>query len=284
MLNRVRIVGFVLALLTSPLALAQTGNFANGQLLFNNNGCGDCHEFLGAAGLQAIRDQIAQRLPSGLTYAKSLTAFNAALTGTDLDNDATGMDGLFPPGTFSAADVADMATFIANMPNPAPILSYMPAIGPVFPPTAAGATASQTVTVTNTGTAPLIFAVNGAAQISTGPFASDFSVTAAQCQGVTLQPEVGNCTVTVQFRPAGGSDTARSASLALTTTTSATPTVVPLFGTLFVSASSTPPSGTTPTTPAPGSAANSPSGGGSLPWHALGLLVLAMLASRGRRR
>jgi hypothetical protein len=193
------------------------------------------------------------------------------------------MDGLFPPGTFSAADIADLTAFIANMPNPAPMLSFTPPIGPVFPATAAGATASQTVTVINTGNLSLIFAVNGAAQIAPGPFADDFSVSGAQCQGMTLQPGTDSCTVTVQFRPGMGSTTARSASLALTTITSPTLTLVPLFGTLFVAASSTPPSGTAPAPTAPNNSANAPSGGGVLPWQTIGLLLLALMAARRYR-
>ena len=267
---------FALAMLTSPLALAQ-GNFANGQILWTNNNCADCHEFLGAAGLQAVRDRIAQRLPTGLTYQKSFNALTTALTGTSIDQLPTGMDGF----VFSATEVADLAMFIANMLNPAPMLSHTPFPGPIFPPTAVAAMASQTVTVTNTGTAVLVFATNGAAQVASGPNVADFSVTGAQCQGMTLQPNVGSCTVTVQFRPTAGTDVARNASLALVTMTSPNPTLVPLFGTVL----SAPPASTPPgTTPAPAGAANAPSsGGGALPWQALGVLFLALIAG-GRRR
>ena len=107
---------------------------------------------------------------------------------------------------FSDAERADLATYIANLPNPTPILTHVPFPGPVFPPTSVGASVTQTVTVTNSGTAPLIFATNGAATIASGPFSADFTVSASQaasfCQGVTLQPNAGSCTVAVQFRPA----------------------------------------------------------------------------------
>lgn len=280
-----RVIGFLAAMLIAPAALAQSGNFANGQALWNARTCEDCHEYLNATGLQAVRDQIAQRvtLGAGLNFAKSFSALMAALNGIDLDNDATGMDGIFPSGTFSAAQIADLATYIANMPNPAPVLSYTPFPGPVFPATAAGAIASQAITVTNSGTAPLVFANNGAAQIASGPYAADYSVTGAQCQGLTLQPGMGSCTVTVQFRPILGADVSRTASLALLTTSSATPALVPMFGTLSVPAAATPPAGTPPATaPAPANSANSPSGGGALPWQLAGLLLLALLP--GARR
>ena len=220
MLNKVRIIGFALAMLTSPLVLAQS--FTAGATLFANNGCDGCHEYLGATGLQAIRDQIAQRTtPPGLNYSKSLMALTAALAGTDLDNDLTGMDML--GFVFTDAERADLATYIANLPNPTPILTHLPFPGPVFPPTAVGASVTQTVTVTNSGTAPLTFATNGAATIASGPFSADFVVSASQagsfCQGVTLQPNTGSCTVAVQFSPQAGASFTRSASLALVTTT-----------------------------------------------------------------
>lgn len=276
MVGRAKIIGFALAMLLSPLALAQP-SYSNGQALWTANGCADCHEFLGAVGIQAIRDQISMRPPAGLSFTKSLDALNAALTGTDLDgDDSSVMLGLFPPGTFSSAQLADIAVFIANMPTPAPTLTYSPFPGPIFPPTAASAMASQSVTVTNTGTAAMIFATNGAAQIASGPYAADFSVTGAECQGMTLQPNAGSCTVTVQFRPAAGADISRTASLALVTTTSAMPTLVPMFGTLQAAApAATPPAATAP---APGNSANSPSGGaGSLPWQLVSVLLLVLL-------
>ena len=282
MLNKVKIIGFALAMLTSPLVLAQS--FNAGATLFANNGCDGCHEYLGATGLQAIRDQIAQRTPPpGLNYSKSLVALTAALAGTDLDNDLTGMDML--GFVFTAADRADLATYIANLPSPTPILTHLPFPGPVFPPTAVGASVIQTVTVTNSGTAPLTFATNGAATIASGPFSADFVVSASQaasfCQGVTLPPNAGSCTVAVQFSPQAGASFARSASLALVTTTAPNTTLVSMSGSL----PGAPPAGTPPATPPatqpPTGSANSPSsGGGALPWQIAGLLLLALIPRR----
>lgn len=268
MLGKARVIGVALATLTSPLALAQ-GSFTNGQTLWDNS-CVGCHD------LQSRRDQITQRPPIGLTYPKSLDALTAALTGTDLDGQVTGMGFLAP--MLNTAQRADLATYIANMPDPAPILSHSPFPGPIFPPTAVGVTATETVTVTNIGTAPLIFATNGAATIATGAFSADFSVSTSQgasfCQGMTLQPNSGSCTVMVQFSPQPGSATARNASLALLTTTSTT--LVSMLGDL--------PSATPPVTPAPINSANAPSGGGgALPWQAMGLLLLALIPRLRRR-
>ncbi len=261
MFGKARVIGFAMATLTSPLALAQ-GSFANGETLWNA-GCGGCHD------LQSRRDQISQRPPIGLTYPKSLDALTAALTGTDLDGQLTGMGFLAP--TLNAAQRADLATYIANIPDPAPILSHLPFPGPVFPPTGVGAIATQLVTVTNIGTAPLIFATNVAATIATGPFSADFSVSTSQgasfCQGMTLQPNSGSCTVMVQFSPQPGPATTRNGSLALLTTTSTT--LVSMLGEV--------PGAAPPTTPAPTGSANAPSGGGgALPWQAMALLLLVL--------
>ena len=283
MLNKVKIIGLALAMLTSPLVLAQS--FTAGATLFANNGCDGCHEYLGATGLQAIRDQIAQRTPPpGLNYSKSLMALTAALAGTDLDNDLTGMDALF---MFTDAERADLATYIANLPNPTPMLTHLPFPGPVFPPTAVGASVTQTVTVTNSGTAPLTFATNGAATIASGPFSADFVVSASQagsfCQGVTLQPNAGSCTVAVQFTPQAGASFTRSASLALVTTTAPNTTLVSMSGSLPGAPPPGTPTGTPPAAQPPTGSANSPSsGGGALPWQIAGLLLLLTLISRRR--
>jgi Cytochrome c len=281
MLRKVRVIGFVLATLTSPLVLAQS--FNAGATLFANNGCDGCHDYLGATGLKAIRDQIAQRTPPpGLNYSKSLMALTAALAGTDLDNDLTGMDALF---MFTDAERADLATYIANLPNPTPILTHAPFPGPVFPPTAVGASVTQTVTVTNSGTAALVFATNGAATIASGPFSADFVVSASQaasfCQGVTLQPNAGSCTVAVQFSPQAGASFTRSASLALVTTTAPNTTLVSMSGSLPGAPAAGTPTGTPPATQPPTGSANSPSsGGGALPSQIVGLLLLALIPRR----
>jgi len=282
MLSKVKIIGFALAMLTSPLVLAQ--NFNAGATLFANNGCEGCHDYLGATGLQAIRDQIAQRTTPvpGLNYSKSLMALTFALAGTDLDNDATGMDALF---VFTDAERADLATYIANLVNPTPILTHLPFPGPVFPPTAAGASVTQTVTVTNSGTAALVFAANGAATIASGPFSADFVVSASQagsfCQGVTLQPNAGSCTVAVQFSPQAGASFTRSASLALVTTTAPNTTLLLMSGSLPGAPPPGTPTGTPPAAQPPTGSANSPSsGGGALPWQIAGLLLLALIPRR----
>jgi mono/diheme cytochrome c family protein len=250
-------------LLAVVAASAQsTGNSGNGQILFDNNACASCHT------LAAQRAQIANRAPNvgTLNFDKSLAALNAALSGTDLDGIATGMNVQF--GSLTMQQRADIAAYIAGLPAPAPIVTYSPAGGPVFPATAVGSTSSATVTITNSGTADLVFVTNNAVTIATGGNDADFRVTASTCPGVTLQPNSGNCTINVTFQPLAGPAPTRTASLGLTTTTGVS--LVPMTGT--VAASPPPPPG----------AANPPSsgGGGALPM--LGLLLIAASAALRR--
>jgi mono/diheme cytochrome c family protein len=255
-------------LLAAATAGAQTpGNAANGEILFNNNDCAGCHT------LAAQRAQITNRAPNAgtLSYDKSLAALNAALSGTDLDGVATGMNVAF--GALTTQQRADIAAYIAGLAAPAPVLTYSPTGGPVFPATAIGAMSSATVTITNTGTANLVFVMKNAVTIATGGDAADFRVTSSTCPGVTLQPNTGNCTINATFQPLAGMALTRTASLGLTTTTGTS--LVPMTG-IVTSSSTSPP-------PPPSGAANPPSsgGGGSLPL--LGLALLAALSGVRRR-
>ena len=203
-----------------------------------------------------------------MSFAKALEALNAALTGTSLGNRITGMNGLF---MLTTNQLGDLAAYIAALAGPAPSLQYSPLSGPIFPATAVGATASSTVTISNVGTADLVFVTNSAVTIATGGDAADFRVTASTCPGVTLPPYTGNCTVNVTFTPAAGSSLTRTASIGLTTTNGTT--LVPLAGSVMAAAP-----------PSADSAANAPSSGGG---GSVGLVcvaaLLGLLAGLGTR-
>ncbi len=120
------------------------------------------------------------------------------------------IDSTFTP---SAGSVYGPNTFFA-VPltiSPVPIVTLNPS-SVTFTNVAVGASPSQTVTVTNTGTANLVFGANPVQFFGlVGSFG--FSTT---CGGVTLlpPPAVGNCTITVTFSPTlGGS---QSTALELT--------------------------------------------------------------------
>lgn len=253
-------------LLSSAAVHAQSPDSANGQILFNNNGCAGCHS------LAAQRAQITNRAPNAgtLTYDKSLAALNAALSGTDLDGVSTGMNVAF--GTLTTQQRADIAAYIAGLPAPAPIVTYAPAGGPVFPATAVGAMSSATVTITNTGTADLVFVTNNAVTIASGGDAADFRVTSSTCPGATVQPNTGSCAINVTFQPLAGASLTRTASLGLTAVSGVS--LVPMTG--VVSSSTSPP-------PAPPGAANPPSSGGGGALSLLGVVLLAMTAYVRRR-
>ena len=251
------------AALLASAACAQTtppGNSTNGELLWNANGCSGCHT------VTKQRNDITARAPIGMSFDKALAALNAALNGTDLDGNASGMQS-FAPG-LTTANRNDIAAYLAGLAGPAPILSYTPTGGAIFPATALGASSSSTVTIRNTGTAALTFATNNAVTIATGGDAADFRVNASTCPSVTLQPNTGNCTVNVTFTPAAGTSLTRTASIGVVTTSSTS--LIPLAGSVAVAA--LPPS----------SAANPPAsgGGGSFAWAWIGVLLAAALRRR----
>jgi mono/diheme cytochrome c family protein len=251
------------SMLSGALAQTPPGNSNTGESLWNANGCSGCHT------LTKIRGDITTRAPAGMSFDKALAALNAALTGTDLDGNPTGMNALFG-ATLTTANRNDLAAYIAGLAGPAPVISYSPTGGAIFPATAVGASSTATVTIRNTGTAPLTFQTNDAVTIATGGDAADFRVTSSTCPATTLQPNAGNCTINLTFTPAAGAALTRSASAGLSTTTGTS--LVPLTGTVAVA-------GTAP----PTSAANPPADGGGGALHVLWLLLALAGAARRMR-
>lgn len=250
------------AVLLASAASAQStlpGNSTNGELVWNANGCSGCHT------VTKQRGDITVRAPAGMSFDKALAALTAALNGTDLDGNATGMQSFAP--SLSTTDRNDIAAYLAGLAGPAPVISYSPTGGAIFPATAVGASSSSTVTIRNTGTAALTFATNNAVTVATGGDAADFRVNASTCPAQTLQPNAGSCTIDVTFTPAAGASLTRTASLGLVTTTSAS--LIPLAGSVAVVAP-------------PSSAANPPAtgGGGGLAFGGIGLLLAAAVARR----
>ena len=253
-----------------------TGDSNAGQQLFTTTlspQCSSCHSTTDAAAansLTIIRDHITARSTSAgaagtMSFAKALEALDRALTGTTLSGAVTGMNGFF---MLTTTQRGDLAAYIAGIVGPAPVLRYAPASGPIFPATMVGATASSTVTITNAGTADLVFATNNAVTLASGGDASDFRVTASTCPGITLRPNTGNCTISVTFQPGSGPSLTRTASMGLTTASGTS--LVPLAGSVVVGS---------PAPAAGDSAANPPAagGGGTLDWlTAVGLLLALM--------
>jgi mono/diheme cytochrome c family protein len=275
-----RNIAFVLptAVMASVASGQTTGDSTAGQQLFTTTlspQCSGCHSTTNAAAanpLTTIRNNITNRVtPAGaagtMSFAKALEALDKALTGSTLGGAVTGMNMLY---TLTSTQRGDLAAYIAGLAGPAPVISYSPTGGAIFPATAVGASASTTVTIRNTGTAALTFATNNAVTVATGGDAADFRVTTSSCPATTLQPNTGSCTINVTFTPAAGASLTRSASIGLATTT--TTSLVPLTGSVSVAP------------PATG-AANAPAsgGGGGLHWAALLLLAGLVPARRSER-
>lgn len=256
-----------------------TGDPDAGQQLFTSTlspPCASCHSTTAGASdprsLTSIRNAITNlATPAGgaatMSFAKALEALDKALTGTTLGGAVTGMNGLF---TLTTPQRGDLAAFIAGIVAAAPFLRYAPASGPIFPATSVGATASSTVTITNTGTGDLVFVTNNAITMASGGDAADFRITASTCPGATLQPNSGNCSISVTFEPQAGTSLTRTASIGVTTTTATS--LVPVAGSVVAQAATATP---------PTSAANPPSAGGG---GALGLGVAACLLAAAAAR
>lgn len=282
--------GVTTAMLMAVVGVASaqtTGDSNAGQQLFTTTlspQCSGCHSTTEPAAvnsLTSIRANITNRAtpagPAGvMSFEKALEALNAALSDISLGNKPTGMKALF---TLTPAQVADLAAFVAGIAGPAPVLRYSPASGPIFAATAVGSSASATATITNTGTADLVFATNNAVTIASGGDAADFRVTASTCPGITLRPNSGNCTINVTFQPAAGVSLTRTASIGLSTTNGTS--LVPLAGSVVAGSSSA------NSSPAADSAANPPASGGGGTLHPscfLFLLLPALLLRRARAR
>jgi len=267
--------------LVLPLALAgsiasaqTTGDSNAGQQLFMTTlspQCSGCHSTTNASAansLTTIRNNITNRATAAgaagtLSFAKALEALDRALTGTSLGGAVTGMNGFY---TLTSTQRGDLAAYIAGLGGLAPILSYSPnPSGAVFNGTAVGASSTATVTLRNTGTAPLTFATNNAITIATGDDSADFSIASTTCApGSSLAPN-GSCTITARFAPSAGDRLQRSASIGVETTSSRS--LVPMLGNVAVPAAATPPTGS----------ANAPSSGGGGSFHWVALLLLAGL-------
>ena len=272
-----RVIALAMLIVGVAPSLAQTtGDSTAGQQLFTTTlspQCSGCHSTTAPAAansLTNIRNAITNRAtPAGaagtMSFAKALEALNAALTGTTLGGAVTGMNGFY---TLTTTQRADLAAYIAGLAGPAPIISYTPTGGAMFTATAVGTSSNATVTIRNTGTAPLTFAMNNAVTIATGGDAADFSIASATCNpGSTLAANSGSCTITATFAPAAGASLTRTASIGIATTTSVS--LVPMQGSVSIPAAVVPPTGS----------ANAPSsgGGGALSWPVV-VLALALLA------
>lgn len=123
----------------------------------------------------------------------------------------------------NAAGSPQVATLAGAGIAPAPVFGVTPA-SLAFPDTLTGArSAAQTVTVANSGNAPLTVA--SAALQGANP--ADFAITADACTGASVAP-AGTCSISLDFGPAAAG--ARAASLLITDSAIGSPHAVALGG------------------------------------------------------
>ena len=272
----------VAACTTGSASLAQTGNAAAGQVLYQQPvnfpvsgllNCEDCH---------------------GPAYLFQRAASASAISGAIAGNKG----GMSVYSFLTAQQISDIAAYVAVAlpPPPPPPLSPPPASSPppatptaspnpaLLPTTALGAT-SGVVNVLFTNTAAVNVTFNTPAIAAASGDAADFLVAAptsgtAQCISGRVMAPGTSCSFGVQFSPrASGTRTA-------TWTISFTGAIAPRTLTMQGSATATP-AAAPPPTPAPApvsTSANAPTsgGGGALEWASLA--ALAGLAARRRTR
>lgn len=183
------------------------------------------------------------------TGSTSLNINSASIAGSDATDFAVTSDtctgAMLPPGDACSISVAftpsatgtrtaslSVLSDASNSPNSvalsgtgtAPVASIAPA-SISFPTTAVGSTApARSVTLTNTGTGPLIVGVVSI----TGENPADFAISADSCSNQTIAPGA-NCSISVTYTP--GAPGPRSANLNLPSNAGGSPHSVGLSGT-----------------------------------------------------
>jgi MYXO-CTERM domain-containing protein len=277
----------------SNAAVAQTGNAANGEVLYRTDvlidgfpaACRDCHD-AGALGRQFVNQ--------GLDEAGITSRISAAING----NRGPGMGAY---SSWTAQQRADLGAYVYLSATSAPPPPLAPAPPPPSAPTPAATpnpvlfgatqvgTTSPTVGVlfTNSSGAtinfasPAITAVGGA----TSEFLAALPPSGTTMCGASLAPGT-SCSFGAQFRPQASG--ARSATWIVSFTGGVAAATLTLDGMATASqapAPAPPPASPSPSpSPAPApSAANAPTSGGGGATGGLALAALAMLAALRRR-
>ena len=176
----------------------------------------DGNLWFAATGSEPGAEWIGRMTPTGTVtyYAVS----GPALTGPNVGGITAGPDGNMWFTEEDGNDIGEIGTA-----SGAPLVSLSPPSGLDFGNSTLGqTTAARTVTVTNTGTAPLVL---GTAQIM--PTGTPFATTADQCSGQTVAPG-DTCTIGVTFSPASAGS--YSASLQFSDNAGDSPQSLPVSG------------------------------------------------------
>ncbi len=134
--------------------------------------------------------------------------------------DTVGTDGIDTVRNVETLRFTDQDVATSTITAPAPVASISPATTVAFGPQNTGATATQDVVVTNTGSANLT--VSAATITPAGPF----SVVTNGCTAAVAP--AGTCTITVGFRPT--TTATATAQLSIAHNAAGSPTVITLTG------------------------------------------------------
>jgi Ca2+-binding RTX toxin-like protein len=197
------------------------GNLVTVRELVNNAGPADVDTSVYSGPLSQYT--ITRNTDGSVTVCDSVTV--AAVAAGGLIHEALKGDGCDILWRIERLQFADQTVSLAAATAPAVTTNPTLAAGLTFPSTTLQTTAAaRTVTVSNTGTAPL--SVSGLSL--TGANAADFAISSTTCLSGAVAAG-GNCTINVTFTPSAAGT--RSASLLIADNAGGSPQSMPLTGT-----------------------------------------------------
>jgi uncharacterized repeat protein (TIGR01451 family) len=234
-------VSVLMGIVSNPdlsVSVAHSGNFISGQsgsylIIVNNAGPAPTNG--------AVSVSVTDTLPAGLTAtAMSGTGWSCTLnTLTCARSDSLDASASYPAISLTVSLTANAAAQVTNSvtasgggstPASASVVTTILTSGPAFSPIALNfpvgeSSASQTVTMTNIGTGPLVV-TNVAAS---GSF--------SQTNNCTTVPASGNCTITVTFTPGSSGASSRTGAITITDNALNSPQLIRLSGVAVFSSS-----------------------------------------------
>lgn len=208
----VRRAAAAIVFVAAGVAHGQTATYARGETVWSDNSCASCHT------LASRRALFTSSLQSGVR-----TRLDAAISGTTLGGQATGMQGF---SGLSPTDRDSLAIYLGNF---IPVATVLPAVTVNLTSAGTGqSSAPATVTIRNDGRINLVVSAS-IAKGGANPNDFTFAGVGNGCAAQTVTPS-GSCQLTVTFTPTATG--ARSADLTLTHNGDPTTTVILLNGTV----------------------------------------------------
>lgn len=170
-------------------------------------------------------------LAAGASCTVNVT-FTASVTANESATLNLNSNDLSSPQQVALASTGTVAAVVTVSPSPTSVTFTSQVVGTTSSP-------AQTLTITNSGNAPLTFSAAASITGTNGTPSSDFAIVSGSgttcTNGATVQPNA-TCTIALTFSPSGTTPNLRTANLSLTDNGTGTPQQVALSGTAVASA------------------------------------------------